>query len=118
MVLTTLTAPAVRAAPATQVSRPASGIDWLEVKSRTDAFGGVSFGVVGPYEAVIAVAHGKLDPSAAANAGIVDLDKAPRTSGLVDYDTDVVILRPKDAAMARRVLFYDVVNRGNKLALT
>lgn len=37
----------------------------------------------------------------------MDLDKAPRTDGLVDYQTDVGILRPRDPSMARRVLFYD-----------
>lgn len=28
----------------------------------------------------------------------------------------MVILRPKSSAHAKRVLFYDVVNRGNKIA--
>src|SRR5437868_5872464 len=52
-----------------------------------------------------------------ANADIVDLDLAPRDeNGLVSYSTDVVILRPKSAANAKRVLYYDVVNRGNKVA--
>ncbi|HEX8967148.1 MAG TPA: alpha/beta hydrolase domain-containing protein, partial [Chloroflexota bacterium] len=118
MALTTMNAPAALAGPAGQASPGSSGIDWFEIKSRGDAFGGQSFGAIGPYEAIVAVAHGKLDPNAAANAGIVDLDKAPRTDGLVEYATDVVILRPKNPATARRVLFYDVVNRGNKLALT
>ncbi|MDE2157950.1 MAG: peptidase, partial [Burkholderiales bacterium] len=44
---------------------------------------------------------------------------APRdAAGMVEYTTDVVILRPKSASTARRVLFYDVVNRGNKLAMS
>ncbi|MDQ3811532.1 MAG: alpha/beta hydrolase domain-containing protein, partial [Chloroflexota bacterium] len=98
--------------------RPASRLERLEIKSRFDAFGGLSFGPAGQYEAIVAVAHGQLDPADAANARIVDLDKAPRTNGLVEYETDVVILRPKDPLSARRVLFYDVVNRGNKIALT
>jgi hypothetical protein len=118
LVLTSVSAPTVHAVSAQQASPPLSRIDWLEIKSRTDAFGGTSFGATGAYEAIIAVAHGKLDPTAPENAGIVDLDKAPRDNGLVNYDTDVVILRPKEPATARRVLFYDVVNRGNKLALT
>src|SRR5919199_3399060 len=99
-------------------SRDAPGIDWLEIKSATDAYGGASFGTAGSYEYIAAVAHGRLDPKDPANAGIVDLDRAPRTNGLVEYQTDVGILRPKDPALARRVLFYDVVNRGNKIALT
>jgi Alpha/beta hydrolase domain len=99
-------------------ARDGPGIDWLEIKSITDAFGGTSFGNAGPYEYIAAVAHGRLDPNDAANARIVDLDRAPLTNGLVEYQTDVGILRPKDPGLARRVLFYDVVNRGNKIALT
>jgi hypothetical protein len=118
LLLVTITAPAAQAVPAAQSASPSSSIDWLEIKSRGDAFGGATFGAAGQYEAIVAVAHGKLDPSAAANAGIVDLDKAPREDGRVNYDADVVILRPKDPALARRILFYDVVNRGNKIALT
>jgi hypothetical protein len=93
-------------------------IDRLEIRNRTDAFEGRSFGSVGPYEYIAAVAHGKLDPMHPANAGIVDLDKAPRgEDGYVAYQSDVVILRPKNPDTARRVLFYDVVNRGNKNSL-
>jgi len=97
--------------------RRAGYIDRFEIVSTYDAYGGVSFGNVGPYQVIVAVAHGKLDPRNRANAGIVDLDLAPRDEdGLVSYSADVVILRPKLAANAKRVLFYDVVNRGNKVA--
>jgi Alpha/beta hydrolase domain len=97
--------------------RRAGYIDRLDIVSTYDAYGGASFGDVGPYQVIVAVAHGKLDPRHAANAGVVDLKLAPRDSnGLVDYSTDVVILRPKSAAHAKRVLFYDVVNRGNKVS--
>ena len=34
---------------------------------------------------------------------------------MVEYDVDVVILRPKNPARAERVLLYDVVNRGMRL---
>jgi len=97
--------------------RRAGSIDWLEIKQLSPAFAGTSFGEVGPYDLIVAVAHGKLDPRHRANLGIVDLDKAARGSdGKVDYQADVVILRPHSPAHARRVLFYDVNNRGNKLA--
>ncbi|MFN2545963.1 MAG: alpha/beta hydrolase domain-containing protein [Myxococcales bacterium] len=93
-------------------------VDRFEIVSTYDAYGGASFGNVGPYQVIVAIAHGKLDPSHPANAGIVDLNLAPHDkNGLVDYSTDVVILRPKSAANAKRVLFYDVVNRGNKVVL-
>lgn len=88
----------------------------IEVSSRITAFEGKTFGDYGPYERIAGVAHLRIDPDAPANRGIVDLALAPRAAdGLVDYDVDVVILRPKDGAKARRVLLYDVVNRGMKL---
>lgn len=93
-------------------------IDHLEILSTYDAYGGASFGTVGPYEVIVGIAHGKLNALHPANAGITDLSLAPRDAhGFVDYSEDFVILRPKNAAHAKRVLFYDVVNRGNKLVL-
>jgi hypothetical protein len=99
-------------------AKPAGLIDQLEIVSSTDAYGGATpAGAAGPYTVITGIVHGKLNPDHPDNAGIVDLGNAPRdANGYVDYTTDVVILRPKSAANARRVLFYDVVNRGNKLA--
>jgi hypothetical protein len=98
--------------------RRAGQVDRFEVLSRTDAYNGATpAGAAGPYTVITGIVHGKLDPAHPDNAGIVDLDKAPRAAdGQVHYTTDVVILRPRNAADGRRVLFYDVVNRGNKLA--
>ena len=49
---------------------------------------------------------------------IVDLDRAPRNAqGLVEAVTDVEILRPTVAANGNRRLFYEALNRGNKLGL-
>ncbi|MEO6717291.1 MAG: alpha/beta hydrolase domain-containing protein [Novosphingobium sp.] len=88
----------------------------LEVTARAPAFGGQQFGTHGNYEQITGVAHLRIDPLAAANRGIVDLDLAPRApDGLVDYDVDFVIQRPADPAKARRVMLYDVVNRGMRL---
>ncbi len=88
----------------------------LEVTSRADAYKGQTFGTVGAYERIDAVAHLRIDPQDPANRGIVDLDLAPRAAdGKVEYDVDVVILRPKDPAKSRGVMVYDVVNRGMRL---
>ena len=88
----------------------------LEVQSRDMAFGGASFGEYGQYEKITAIAHMRIDPEAGGNLGVVDLALAPRAAdGMVEYDTDVVILRPADAKKARRVLLYEVVNRGMRL---
>jgi hypothetical protein len=89
----------------------------IEITSRTPAYGGAAFGEAGPYDKLTGVAHMRIDPKAPANRGVVDLAQAPRAAdGLVDYDVDIVILRPRDAAKARRVMIYDVVNRGVKTA--
>jgi hypothetical protein len=73
---------------------------------------------VGPYERVVARAYGEVDPAHPRNAIIQDLALAPRTErGLVDYSTDVEILRPADASRGNRVLLFEVVNRGNKIAV-
>lgn len=93
-------------------------IDRFEIVSTADAFNGATPpGSAGPYQVITGIVHGKLLATAAENAGIVDLANAPADSaGYVGYTTDVVILRPKNASNGRRVLFYDVVNRGNKIA--
>src|SRR6266699_3831315 len=76
---------------------------------------GHEFGTAGAYVRIKGVARGMLDPAAPANAGIVDLDKAPTNArGLVEYATDFDILRPKDAARGPGILVYDVPNRGSK----
>lgn len=98
-------------------SAPAGMVDQLQIVSTVDAYGGATpAGAAGPYTVITGIVHGKLNPNHPDNAGIVDLASAPvGADGYVAYTTDVVILRPKNAANARRVLFYDVVNRGNKL---
>jgi hypothetical protein len=88
----------------------------LEIVSRGPAFGGRSFGAVGPYEILIGRARAVIDPQAGLNAQIVDLDKAPRNAGgLVEYTFDVHILKPVDITRGNRVLSYEVNNRGNRI---
>jgi hypothetical protein len=87
----------------------------LEITSRTLAFDGASFGDRGQYERIAGVARMTIDPLAPANRQIVDLDLAPRNAkGLVAYDIDFMILRPREGRRANRVLLFDVVNRGIK----
>jgi hypothetical protein len=110
-----------RPAPTPAVQQRVAGVvDRFEVVSTVDAWGGATpAGAAGPYTVVTGIVHGRLLPTHPDNAGIVDLASAPRDAdGYVDYTTDAVILRPKSAATARRVLFYDVVNRGAKPALS
>ncbi len=90
----------------------------FQVLSKTPAYGGATPpGAAGPYQVITGIVHGELDPNSAANAGIVNLKNAPRDSrGYVEYSTDVVILTPQHPADGKRVVFYDVVNRGRKYA--
>ena len=88
----------------------------LEIASRTPAYNGRSFGARGAYETITGVARMRIDPRALANRGIVDLERAPRAGdGMVEYDVDFTILRPVDPAKARRIMLYEVVNRGMRL---
>lgn len=76
---------------------------------------GYEFGAAGAYVRIKGVARGTLDPGSAANAGIVDLDMAPRNGdGLVEYASDIDIVRPKDPRRGSGILVYDVPNRGSK----
>ena len=84
---------------------------------RTEPFAdGAAFGAAGAYERVTGVARGEVDPRDPANAGIVNLDRAPRNGrGLVEYETDFYLLRPADPAKGNRKIVYEVNNRGRKL---
>ncbi|MCI3945725.1 hypothetical protein K0038_02768 [Pseudomonas syringae] len=91
----------------------------LEILRTEPAFDGVSFGNTGAYERVFARAYGELDPEKAANSIIQDLELAPRNAnGMVEYTTDIAILRPADVAKANNILLFDVPNRGSKRAMS
>jgi hypothetical protein len=82
-------------------------------KTVSPAFGGKSFGSVGPYETLAGTAYGELDPQAPSNAVITDIGLAPRNArGMVEYSMDVLIAKPVDMAHGNHTLLYDVVNRG------
>jgi hypothetical protein len=104
--------------PVASVSRQPGLIRNFQVLSKVPAYGGVTpTGATGPYQVITGIVHGELDPTSPANAGIVNLKNAPVDSrGYVEYSTDVVILTPQNPADGKRVVFYDVVNRGRKYA--
>jgi hypothetical protein len=77
-----------------------------------------AFGDVGAYERLSGRAHFAVDPRAAAQADVVDLDKAPVDDrGLVRFAADFMILRPREIRRGNRRVFYDYGNRGHKRAL-
>ena len=91
----------------------------LEITETKPAFDGRNFGEVGAYERVIGKAYGEVDPQAPSNAVIQDIALAPKNAkGMVEYSTDIDILRPVDRTRANGVLFFNIINRGNKGGLT
>jgi hypothetical protein len=90
----------------------------LEIYKREDFAGGKEFGSAGAYEKLVGVARFAVDPNHPRNKAIVDLDLAPRNdAGKVEFASDVYILKPKNIAKGNGAIFYDVNNRGNKVAL-
>jgi Alpha/beta hydrolase domain len=103
---------ALAAAPA------AARIVRLEVVKEEPAFGGRSFGSVGAYVRLTGRAHGEVDPNLPQNAIIQDIRLAPRNArGMVEYVTDIDILRPASRERGNNVLLFEVHNRGRKLML-
>ena len=90
----------------------------LEISRRSPYAGGKTFGDVGKYEQIDGTAHYAVDPLHPANAGIVDLDLAPRDSdGKVRFASDFTLLKPLRMENGNGSLLYDVVNRGRKTVM-
>ena len=71
------------------------------------------------YEKIVGIAHFAVNPRAAGNAVIADIDRAPvNNDGKVEFSADVYILRPLDGARSNGVALVDVLNRGRKMVLT
>ena len=76
-------------------------------------FEGRSFGNVGQYEKLVGRIAGEIDPADPHNAIIADVDFAPRNaSGKVEYETDIMILRPVNRSAGNHKLWYELTNRG------
>ena len=90
----------------------------VTVTSRTPVAGGQGFGKAGPYERLVGRIAFALDPADPHNAGIVDLDRAPREpDGLVHFSSDLYVLRPVDPSKGNGVLLFEVANRGRRSLL-
>jgi hypothetical protein len=70
-----------------------------------------------PYLKLAGTFRGVVAPSEPRNAVIADLGLAPRTNGLVEYESTFYVLRPADPAQSNGKIFYDFGNRGNKRIL-
>ncbi|HTM50986.1 MAG TPA: alpha/beta hydrolase domain-containing protein [Bryobacteraceae bacterium] len=92
-----------------------AGLLRIELSERSDVLGGKSFGAAGPYERLIGKAYFGVDPKLPANKIICDIDKAPRNdSGLVEFSSDIYVLKPRDPKNGNGAVIYEVSNRGRK----
>jgi len=95
---------------------PASGaVKRIDVLERSEVLQGKAFGKAGAYERIVAKVHFAVDPAVAANRRIRDLALAPKNgAGLVEFTSDLYVLRPVKAELGNRTVFYEVSNRGGK----
>jgi hypothetical protein len=85
------------------VSSASAEVVRVTITERAD----VDFG----YEKIVGRVYFAVDPENPQNALIADIDKAPRnTTGLVEFSSDLYILRPK--AGGNDTVIIDIVNRG------
>ncbi len=86
------------------------------VEQRRSFANGMSWGSAGPYERLDGTAYFEVNPRDPLNAGIVNLDMAPKNArGLVEFSSTFFILKPLDMARGNHKLFYGINNRGNKI---
>jgi len=90
----------------------------LRIAERIGFADDTPFGETGAYERITGRAHFAVDPRAAAQRDVVDLDKAPTDArGLVRFAADFMILKPRELPRGNGRVFYDYGNRGHKRAL-
>jgi hypothetical protein len=109
--LATLAFLTLAAAVSVALAPAQAAVESVQVVERIPFAPGVTFGQFGAYEKIRGIAHYALDPKAAANAAIVDLQHAPRDKrGRVLFSSEFILLRPANGQPAS--LIYDVNNRG------
>src|SRR5262249_36945542 len=87
----------------------------IDVIERSSVTSSKLFGTVGPYERIVARVHFAVDPSAFANSPIADIAFAPRNaSGMVEFSSDLYLLKPVDPARGNGAVLFEVPNRGQK----
>ncbi len=91
----------------------------VELTERSDVLDGKPFGDTGPYERLVGKVYFEVDPKHEANRRISDIDFAPvNDKGRVEFSADLYLLVPKAPAKGNGTVFYEVVNRGRKGALS
>lgn len=92
-----------------------AAVQSIHVLERSDVAGGHSFGAAGPYERIRAKVNFAVDPTKPANAIVADIALAPRNAqGLVEFASDLYVLKPTDPSKGNGTILFDVSNRGGK----
>ncbi|KND18771.1 hypothetical protein ADZ37_12900 [Pannonibacter phragmitetus] len=87
------------------------------IVSQRPVFEGRTFGAVGAYERIDAIAEFAVDPDEPRLDAIVGVDDAPvNAEGDVEFSANVTILKPADPARASGLLFYEIANRGRSIS--
>ena len=103
------------------LSSPAAlaGIVGADVDIHEDVLDGKSWGLAGPYEKLIGTLYFEVDPENPANQRIVDIEHAPTNSdGNVEFSSNFVLLKPKQAERGNGTVIVGVANRGTRRMLT
>lgn len=89
----------------------------LQIDKREIVADGQAFGSAGAYEKLTGRAYFEADPTHPRNANVFDIDQARvNAHGRVEFSADMVILKPVDLAKGSQTLFFEVNNRGRKIA--
>lgn len=87
----------------------------FDILTDTPLLDGQGFGRTKDYRLVVARAKGELSPADPVIAALHSIDAIPRNArGLIEYETEIVVLRPADPALGNGRLLYEANNRGRK----
>lgn len=90
----------------------------FEITLRRPVDNGREFGDVGAYEEIMGTLKFAVDPEHPANERITDIKLAPRNAdGMVEFESDLVIVSPVDPSRGNGRMLLDVVNRGNRVSV-
>ena len=91
----------------------AAEVTRVEITTKTPWLGGRALGRAGPYEKLQGRIYFEVDPESPASRRIADIGLAPRNAkGRVEFSSDFVLVRPRDAARARHSILLEIPNRG------
>jgi hypothetical protein len=67
------------------------------------------------YEQITGKVYFAVDPKLAANQIVADIDRAPKNDkGLVEFSSDLIVLRPKDSKKSNGTALLEISNRGGR----